>query len=248
MNSFEKIADLITSSSKIAVLTGAGISTESGLPDFRSDNGFWKNNEPIQFSNFIKDESQRRLSWTRNIELHKLLDKIAPNSGHELVKKIISLNKDNILITQNIDGLHQQSGMNQDQIIEIHGNAKRAACLDCYQINDIQSFHDSINKDLKLPVCSSCGGIVKVATISFGQPMKEEDMMKASDASKACDLMLVIGSSLKVMPAGKIPGLAITSGAKVVILNRDKTRYDSKADVVINDELENICSKLNYLF
>ena len=166
----------------------------------------------------------------------------------EYEKKIISLNKENILITQNIDGLHQQSGMNQNQIIEIHGNAKRAACLDCYKINDIQSFHDSINKDLKLPVCSSCGGIVKVATISFGQPMKEEDMMKASDASKACDLMLVIGSSLKVMPAGKIPGLAITSGAKVVILNRDKTRYDSKADVVVNDELENICSELNHLF
>jgi NAD-dependent deacetylase len=188
------------------------------------------------------------LSWTRNIELHKLLEKIAPNSGHELVKKIISLNKANILITQNIDGLHQQTGMNQDQIIEIHGNAKRAACLDCYKINNIQSFHNSINEDLKLPVCSSCGGIVKVATISFGQPMKEEDMMKASDASKACDLMLVIGSSLKVMPAGKMPGLAITSGAKVVILNRDKTRYDSKADVVVNDELENICSELNNLF
>ena len=248
MNSFEKIAELIISSSKIAVLTGAGISTESGLPDFRSDNGFWKNNKPIQFSHFIKDESQRRLSWTRNIELHKLLENIAPNSGHELVKKIISLNKENILITQNIDGLHQQSGMNHDQIIEIHGNAKRAACLDCHKINNIESFHNSINEDLKLPVCSSCGGIVKVATISFGQPMKEEDMMKAFDASKTCDLMLVIGSSLKVMPAGKIPGLAITSGAKVVILNRDKTRYDSKADVVVNDELENICSELNHLF
>jgi len=248
MNSFEIIADLIASSSKIAVLTGAGISTESGLPDFRSDNGFWKNNEPIQFSNFTKDEGQRRLSWARNIELHKLLEKVAPNSGHELVKKIISLNKDNILITQNIDGLHQQSGMNQDQIIEIHGNAKRAACLNCFKINNILNFHNSINEDLKLPVCSSCGGIVKVATISFGQPIRGEDMMKASDASKACDLMLVIGSSLKVMPAGKIPGLAITSGAKVVILNRDKTRYDSKADIVINDELKNICSKLNNLF
>ena len=95
MNSFEKIADLITSSSKIAVLTGAGISTESGLPDFRSDNGFWRNNEPIQFSNFVSDEKQRRLSWSRNIELHKLLKKISPNSGHDLVKKIISLNKNN---------------------------------------------------------------------------------------------------------------------------------------------------------
>ena len=143
-----------------------------------------------------------------------MLEKIAPNSGHELVKKIISLNEGNILITQNIDGLHQQSGMNQDQIIEIHGNAKRAACLDCYKINNIQSFHDSINKDLKLPLCSLCGGIVKVATISFGQPMKEEDMMKASDASKACDLMLVIGSSLKVMPAGKNARLSHYFGRK----------------------------------
>jgi NAD-dependent deacetylase len=248
MNLFEEIADLIASSSKIAVLTGAGISTESGLPDFRSDSGFWKNNEPIQFSSFIKDERQRRLSWARNIELHKLLEKIAPNSGHELVKKIISLNKDNILITQNIDGLHQQLGMSQDQIIEIHGNARRAACLDCYHINNIDSFHASVNQDLELPLCSSCGGIVKVATISFGQPMREEDMIKASNASKTCDLMLVIGSSLKVMPAGKIPGIAINSGAKVVILNREKTRYDSKADIVINDELKNICSKLNNLF
>ena len=154
MNSLEKIADLILSSSKIVVLTGAGISTESGLPDFRSDNGFWKNNKPIQFNDFIRDEKLRRLSWLRNIELHKLLKQITPNSGHELVKKIISLNKANILITQNIDGLHQESGMDQNQIIEIHGNAKRAACLDCHKINNIYDFHNSVNQDLKLPKCS----------------------------------------------------------------------------------------------
>ena len=248
MNSLEKIADLILSSSKIVVLTGAGISTESGLPDFRSDNGFWKNNKPIQFNDFIRDEKLRRLSWLRNIELHKLLKQITPNSGHELVKKIISLNKANILITQNIDGLHQESGMDQNQMIEIHGNAKRAACLDCHKINNIYDFHNSVNQDLKLPKCSFCGGMVKVATISFGQPMKEKDMIKATDVSKECDLMLVIGSSLKVMPAGKIPGLAITAGAKVIILNREKTRYDSKADIVINDELKNVCPELNNLF
>jgi len=248
MKSLEKMIDLIKSSAKIVVLTGAGISTESGLPDFRSDNGFWSKNQPIQFKDFLRDQGQQRLSWSRNIELHKLLEKITPNSGHEFVKNIISLNRNNILITQNIDGLHQESGITEDQIIEIHGNATKAACLDCFQVNAIETFHDAIIKDLELPKCSNCSGIVKVATISFGQPMKEEDMMKASDASKACDLMLVIGSSLKVMPAGKIPGLAITSGAKVVILNRDKTRYDSKADVVVNDELENICSVLNNLF
>ena len=248
MRSHEIIIDLIKSSSKTVLLTGAGISTESGLPDFRSDNGFWTKNQPIQFKEFLMDEEQRRLSWLRNLELHKLLANLSPNSGHKLVQRIVSLKKNNALITQNIDGLHQKAGVKEDQIIEIHGNAKRADCLDCHKINNIESFHNSINKDLKLTLCSSCGGIVKVATISFGQPMKKEEMMKASDASKACDLMLVIGSSLKVMPAGKIPGLAITSGAQVVILNRDKTRYDSKDDVVVNDELENICSELNHLF
>jgi len=248
MNSAANIIDLIFSSSRIVILTGAGISTESGLPDFRSDNGFWKNNEPIPFNYFIADEEQRRLSWSRNIELHKLLNQITPNSGHELVKKIISLNKNNILITQNIDGLHQQSGVSNNQVIEIHGNASTAKCLDCFQINNISAFHDAIKDGLPLPSCSKCQGIVKVATISFGQPMQGEDMIKASEASKACDLMLVIGSSLKVMPAGKIPGLAITSGAKVIILNREKTRYDSKAAIVVNDELKNICSELNNLF
>ena len=248
MNSAANIIDLILSSSRIVILTGAGISTESGLPDFRSDNGFWKNNEPIPFNHFIADEEQRRLSWSRNIELHKLLKQITPNKGHELVKKIISLNKNNILITQNIDSLHQQSGVSNNQVIEIHGNASTAKCLDCFQINNISPFHDAIKDGLSLPSCSKCQGIVKVATISFGQPMQEEDMIKASDVSKACDLMIVIGSSLKVMPAGKIPGLAITSGAKVIILNREKTRYDSKAVIVVNDELKNICSELNNLF
>tara|TARA_B100000787_G_C16116913_1_gene260791 strand:+ start:111 stop:857 length:747 start_codon:yes stop_codon:yes gene_type:complete len=248
MNSAANIIDLILSSSRIVILTGAGISTESGLPDFRSDNGFWKNNEPIPFNHFIADEEQRRLSWSRNIELHKLLRQITPNTGHKLVKKIISLNKNNILITQNIDGLHQQSGLSDNQVIEIHGNASTAKCLDCFKLSNISMFHNAIKDGLPLPVCSNCQGVVKVATISFGQPMQEEDMIKAANVSKACDLMLVIGSSLKVMPAGKIPDQAINAGAKVIILNREKTRYDSKAVIVVNDELKNICSELNNLF
>ena len=248
MKSLEKIIDLIKSSSKTVVLTGAGISTESGLPDFRSDNGFWSKNQPIQFKDFLRDQDQRRLSWSRNIELHKLLEKITPNSGHEFVKNIISLNRNNILITQNIDGLHQQSGITEDQIIEIHGSAKKAACLNCFQVNAIKNFHDAIIRDLELPECSNCNGIVKVATISFGQPMNEQDMIKASNFSKECDLMVVMGSSLKVMPAGKIPEIAISSSANLIILNREKTSYDTKADIVINDELKNICSKLNKLF
>ena len=150
MKSLEKMMDLIKSSIRTVVLTGAGISTESGLPDFRSDNGFWSKNQPIQFKDFLRDQGQQRLSWSRNIELHKLLEKITPNSGHELVRNIISLNRNNILITQNIDGLHQESGITEDQIIEIHGNATKAACLDCFQVNAIETFHDAIVSNIDL--------------------------------------------------------------------------------------------------
>ena len=247
MRSHEIIIDLIKSSSKTVLLTGAGISTESGLPDFRSDNGFWTKNQPIQFKEFLMDEEQRRLSWLRNLELHKLLANLSPNSGHKLVQRIVSLKKNNALITQNIDGLHQKAGVKEDQIIEIHGNATKAACLSCFKENSIELLHNAVVKNLELPPCEYCSGIVKVATISFGQPMNERDMIKASDISIECDLMIVMGSSLKVMPAGKIPEQARLSGAKLVILNREKTLYDDIADVVINDELKNICFTLNEL-
>ena len=247
MTSLNKIAGLLKSDSKIVILTGAGISTESGLPDFRSDNGFWATNQPIQFQDFVKYEDQRRLSWSRNIELHNLLRTIRPNSGHDLVARILSMNPHNFLITQNIDGLHQLSGVGKDQIIEIHGSAKKAACLDCEKENSIQDFHDAITNNHALPNCSFCNGLVKVATISFGQPLIQEHMDQATDLSQQCDLMIVMGSSLKVMPAGKLPGLTLSKGGKVIIFNRDKTRYDSKAEAIINHELGDICMKLNEL-
>ena len=245
MNKYKEIIKLITTSSKIIVLTGAGISTESGLPDFRSKDGFWTKNKPIQFQEFIDDEKKQRLSWSRNIELHKILKEINPNIGHKFVEKIINLNnKENFLITQNIDGLHQRSGVSEDKIIEIHGNAIESRCLNCGKKADILDFHVAIRANDPLPKCFKCGGIVKVATISFGQPMNENDLSRASNLSSQCDLMIVMGSSLSVMPAGQIPNLAIQSGAKLVILNREETIYDAIADIVINDELRIICSKL----
>ena len=244
MRSHEIIIDLIKSSSKTVLLTGAGISTESGLPDFRSDNGFWTKNKPIQFNEFLLSEEKQRLSWERNIELHSLLKNIEPNLGHMFVEKIIGLQKNNFLITQNIDGLHQKSGVSRNKIIEIHGSAIEAACLECAAKQNILDFHDAIKLEDPLPKCTFCGGVVKVATISFGQPMNEMDMMHASKIVKESDLMIVMGSSLKVLPAGKLPNLAMQSGSKLIILNREKTRYDQSADIVINDELQNICSKL----
>ena len=245
MNKYKEIIKLVTTSKKIIVLTGAGISTESGLPDFRSKDGFWTKNKPIQFQDYLDDEKKQRLSWSRNIELHKILKKIKPNIGHTFVEKIINLNdKENYLITQNIDGLHQRSGVPEDKIIEIHGNAIESKCLNCGEKADILDFHAAIKANDPLPKCFYCGGIVKVATISFGQPMNENDMLRTSNLSSQCNLMIVMGSSLSVMPAGQIPNLAIQSGAKLVILNREETIYDAMADIVINDELKIICSEL----
>ena len=244
MNRFNEIIKLVKTSKSTVILTGAGISTESGLPDFRSDNGFWTKNKPIQFNEFLLSEEKQRLSWERNIELHSLLKNIEPNLGHVFVKKIIGLQKNNFLITQNIDGLHQKSGIPKNKIIEIHGSAIEAACLKCAAKQNILDFHDAIKLEDSLPKCTFCGGVVKVATISFGQPMNEMDMMHASKIVEESDLMIVMGSSLKVLPAGKLPNLAVQSGSKLIILNREKTRYDQSADIVINDELQNICSKL----
>ena len=244
MNTFNEIIKLVKASKSTVILTGAGISTESGLPDFRSDNGFWTKNKPIQFNEFLLSEEKQRLSWERNIELHSLLKNIKPNLGHMFVEKITSLQKSNFLITQNIDGLHQKSGVSRNKIIEIHGSAIEAACLECAAKQNILDFHDAIKLEDPLPKCTFCGGVVKVATISFGQPMNEMDMMHASKIVKESDLMIVMGSSLKVLPAGKLPNLAMQSGSKLIILNREKTRYDQSADIVINDELQNICSKL----
>ena len=244
MNTFNEIIKLVKASKSTVILTGAGISTESGLPDFRSDNGFWTKNKPIKFNEFLQSEEKQRLSWERNIELHSLLKNIKPNLGHMFVEKITSLQKSNFLITQNIDGLHQKSGVSRNKIIEIHGSAIEAACLECAAKQNILDFHDAIKLEDPLPKCTFCGGVVKVATISFGQPMNEMDMMHASKIVEESDLMIVMGSSLKVLPAGKLPNLAMQSGSKLIILNREKTRYDQSADIVINDELQNICSKL----
>ncbi len=244
MNTFNEIIKLVKASNRTVILTGAGISTESGLPDFRSNNGFWTKNKPIQFNEFLMSEEKQRLSWERNIELHSLLKNIKPNIGHAFVEKITNIQKNNFLLTQNIDGLHQKSGIPRNKIIEIHGNAIEAACLECGAKQNITDFHDAIKSKAPLPKCNFCEGIVKVATISFGQPMNEKDMMHASKIVQESDLMIVMGSSLKVLPAGKLPNLAMQSGSKLIILNREKTRYDQSADIVMNEELQNICSRL----
>lgn len=224
--------------------TGAGISTESGIPDFRSPGGLWDKYQPIYFDEFINSETMRRESWRRKLETDKVLSKAEPNAGHKAIATLVRCNKIKSVITQNIDGLHQQSGIADDRVIELHGNRTYAKCLDCenrYALDFImQEFRE---RDI-LPVCNSCGGIVKTGTISFGQAMPVVEMQRAEQETLACDLFIVLGSSLSVYPAAAFPELAVRNGAKLAIINRDPTDLDHLADLVINGGIGDTLSRV----
>ena len=239
-----KLGNLIEEASNIVFLTGAGISTNSGLPDFRSDNGFWKTNKPIMFRDFLNSYEARKLSWERNISLNRVLEKIKPNIGHLFIKKVLDA-KEGYLITQNIDGLHHKSGIKTENIIEIHGNATKAKCLDCQKELDLKPFHDAILNKKKIPNCPSCFGLVKVATISFGQPMNMNDFENAKDKIVESDLLIVLGSSLQVQPVASLPEYALRNEKKLVIVNNDSTSLDRFADVFINDDICKTVEQIN---
>lgn len=228
---------LVEQSDRVVIFTGAGISTESGIPDFRSPGGIWTKYQPIDFSDFMASEEMRRESWRRKFATDETMRKADPNKGHMAVARLVSAGKVTHIITQNVDGLHQRSGIPDDRVIELHGNSTYAHCLDCkarYELDDIKVAFD---RDESLPICESCGGIIKTATISFGQAMPQEEMIRAHDATAACDLFIAIGSSLVVYPAAGFPLVAKRQGSKLVILNRDPTDHDAMADLVLNREI-----------
>ena len=222
---------------RVVVFTGAGISTESGIPDFRSPGGLWTKMSPIDFSDFIRSEELRREAWRRKFEIDKTIVAAEPNKGHMAIAKLVDSGKASHVITQNIDNLHQNSGVPAERIIELHGNGTYAKCLDCgarHELHEVKAIYDA---SLAAPVCKSCKGIVKSATISFGQAMPEEEMRRAEEATLGCDLFLAIGSSLQVYPAAGFPILAKRNGATLVILNREPTPLDEIADLVIHEEI-----------
>jgi NAD-dependent deacetylase len=224
-------------SKRTVVFTGAGVSTESGIPDFRSPGGVWTKNQPIYFQDFVDSEDARREAWKRKIETDKVMVDAKPNFGHLAISKMAQSGKMATLITQNIDGLHQASGVPEDIIIELHGNATYSTCLDCAKRYENQPIKDAFQATGALPVCENCGGHVKTATIAFGQAMPEAEMLRAQDATLASELFIAIGSSLVVFPAAGFPLMAKNNGARLVILNRDPTEMDDQADLVINDEI-----------
>ncbi|MFZ3034385.1 MAG: Sir2 family NAD-dependent protein deacetylase [Parvibaculum sp.] len=227
----------IERASNIVVLTGAGISTESGIPDFRSPGGLWTKMSPINFGEFLKSPEMRREAWRRKFEIDKTLIGAEPNKGHMAIARLVDMGRVTHVITQNIDNLHQNSGVPAEKVIELHGNGTYAKCLECgrrHELDKVRALYEASDGP---PACVSCGGIVKSATVSFGQSMPELEMRRAEEATLACDLFVAIGSSLQVYPAAGFPIIAKRNGATLAILNREPTELDEIADIVIHAEI-----------
>jgi NAD-dependent deacetylase len=233
----QEIADLaqaIARSRRAVVFTGAGISTESGIPDFRSPGGIWTRMAPIDFADFLASEEARRETWRRRFAMDETFRSAMPNRGHRTVAELVRRGKVAAVITQNIDGLHQASGIAEDQVVELHGNSTYAQCLDCKTRYELEAVRASFDRDETAPLCEECGGFVKTATISFGQAMPVDAMRRAEIETRAADLFIVAGSSLVVYPAAGFPELATRNGASLVIINREPTGLDPIADLVLN--------------
>ena len=231
------LRDMLGKSRRAVIFTGAGISTESGIPDFRSPGGIWSKYKPVQFDDFLASSEMRREAWRRKFAVHGTLSQARPNRGHEAVAALVRRGKVASVITQNVDGLHQLSGVPDEAVIELHGNTTYAACLDCAERYELEPIREAFLRDETLPECGRCGGIVKTATISFGQAMPAGPMRRAVGETLACDLFLAVGSSLVVYPAAGFPIMARENGARLVILNREATDLDPIAHLVLHREI-----------
>jgi NAD-dependent deacetylase len=228
---------MIAEAGNVVVFTGAGISTESGVPDFRSPGGVWSRMKPILFQDFVASEEKRREAWTRTFSGAAGWTGAKPNSGHLAVARLVEAGKVIAVITQNVDNLHQDSGVPEAKVIELHGNASYATCLACGLRHELADLRSPFVERGDIPACRACGGIVKSATISFGQPMPEAQMARAEAATLAADLFVVLGSSLVVFPAAGFPLLAKRNGARLAIVNREATDQDAFADLVVHEEI-----------
>ncbi len=240
-----KLQDLIEKSKKLVFFTGAGISTNSGIPDFRGPKGVWKTASPIYFQDFISSREKRIESWEKKFSNELNIDSAKPNNGHLKLAEIMNKKEDTHLITQNVDNLHQDSGIDNSKIIELHGNATYAKCLDCSKKYELTFLKEDFLATREPPVCNICGGIIKTATISFGQAMPEEEMINAQRVSIKSDLFICLGSSLAVFPAADLPLLAKETGANLVIINNEPTQMDHLADLVINRDISEVLSEIS---
>jgi len=238
----DELQEFIEASRVIAPFTGAGISTECGIPDFRSPGGLWTKNRPIPFEEFLASQNMRDEAWRRRFSMDAQFSAARPGRGHLALASLYRTGKAPAVITQNIDNLHQSSGISAEHVIELHGNNSYALCLGCgkrYELSWVRREFTAASE--RAPDCE-CGGHIKTATISFGQQMPEREMRRAEELTLDCDLFLAVGSSLVVWPAAGFPLLAKRNGARLVIVNREATEFDEIADLVIRQDIGTVLS------
>jgi len=230
---------MVHDAKKILVFAGAGLSTESGIPDFRSPGGLWSKYNPSDFTydRILSDEGARMRYWKMSTESYEIMRDAVPNRAHLAIKALEDLGKLIAVVTQNIDHLHHKAGNSPERIIEIHGTAFAVSCLKCGKRFDRDEIHEQIKRGEYVPYCDACSGILKPDTISFGQAMPQDKLARAITHARECDLCIAAGSSLVVYPAASIPVYAVESGAKLIIVNREETPLDARADLVIHESV-----------
>ncbi len=238
---------LIDEAAEITILTGAGISTDSGIPDFRGPNGLWTRNPDAEkasnIRNYLSDPEVRKRNWRARAR-GELWPDAEPNPGHAALCELEHRGKLHTLITQNVDGLHQQAGTSPDKVIEIHGTTRMARCLECDWRADISVVLERVRAGEDDPHCELCGGLIKPATISFGQSLILADLKRAQQAASECDLFVAVGTSLSVFPINSTVDIARSHGARIIIINNESTLYDSVADVVIRDSISGVLPQI----
>ena len=231
--SSQQIAQLIQKSSKIISFTGAGISTESGISDYRSKGGLWDRFVPVTIQEFLVSEEKRKEYWQTKMDLYESFHFAQPNFGHQAIVKLEAMGKLKGIITQNIDGLHQMAGNKSEKILELHGTNRETICLSCQDITSWEEAYQRLKRGETAPLCLKCGGLLKPNTISFGQTLNAKVLNKAFDWAQSADLVLALGSTLVVEPAASIPRIAKQNGAKLVIVTLSDTPLDGLADIKV---------------
>jgi len=240
-----RLRDLIAAAKVVVTFTGAGISTECGIPDFRSPGGIWTKNRPIPFDEFLSSQAQRNEAWRRRFAMEEHFAAAQPGRGHLALASLYKRGKSPGVVTQNIDNLHQNSGISPEHVVELHGNNTYALCLDCgtrYELAWVKEKFAASGG--QAPDCPECEGHIKTATVSFGQSMPERAMRHAEELTLACDLFLAVGSSLVVWPAAGFPLMAKRNGARLVIINREATDFDEIADLVVREDIGTVLAPL----
>lgn len=238
---------LVAAASKIVVLTGAGISTDSGLPDFRGPNGIWTKNPEAEkastISNYVNEPSVRKANWALRAE-GKLWANVAPNDGHRALLPLQERGTLHTLVTQNVDELHQMAGIDPELVVEIHGTTRKAGCLSCDYLTTMEAVLERVRAGEEDPECPNCGGIIKSATISFGQQLIAADLLRAQLAADEADLLMAIGSTLTVNPIASIVPRAVRNGADLVVVNAEPTPFDGVANAVVRGSISDVLSRI----